>query len=312
MNKIESIQSSLFDVENSETDEFIMCKICRRVFIGSLLVHLHKYHKITSEEYMHIFPGSRLYTKKFLLHQKYAFDCLMKKDPDHQKKAFAKLLEKNPNHQCEVGKIGGHNSQETLKRENKGFYGMSFEFHQEIGRKNGIASQKIHKEKGTGFYDVEVKRKGGKATYKKYGVEYYRELGKKAHQTNLKRGFSVGKVRVQQMINETPYKYEGKKFLSKEELKCYKIIRQIFKSEEIIVNGFIGNKSVDFHILLISLFIEYHPYTLSQGLSTSLETKEEYYQRRRKLLDDSEYKEHKLIVFSNLKEVKEWIQSLKK
>ena len=122
----------------------------------------------------------------------------------------------------------------------------------------------------------------------------------------------AGKIRVEQMINDTPYLFEGKKFLSKQELECYKILRQIFLVDDILVNMFIGQKSIDFFIKSLSLFIEYHPLTLTGGWIVLDETKEEYYQRRRQVLDENGYNKSKLLVFKNLKEVEEWIESLTK
>ena len=240
------------EILNKDSEKYVICQICKKRLEGTLPVHLRVVHDISTEEYLNIFPNAKLYTRKFLLHQKYAFESLLRKDP---------------NHQSRVGKIGGHNSQETLKREKIGC-----------------------------FYNPEIKR----------------EAVKKIHAINKKNGFNIGKVRIEQMINDSPYIFEDKKFLSKGELGCYKIFREVFDDEDIVVNMFIGAKSIDFFIRSLSLFIEYHPKTIQGGWVITSETKEEYYQRRRQVLDESGYDNNKLLVFKNLKEAREWKESLTK
>lgn len=163
----------------------------------------------------------------------------------------------------------------------------------------------------------------GKMLHIKYPNHRYRmgKLGGKAAQVVLKRenkGWynseeqkKLSIKRFEKMIRETPYVYEDKRFLSKDEIRCYKILREVFGKEDIAVNMFIGAKSIDFFIKSISFFIEFHPKTINSGWNIATETKEEYYLRRRKVLDESEFVHSKLLVFQNLKEAREWIESLK-
>ena len=62
----------------------------------------------------------------------------------------------------------------------------------------------------------------------------------------------------------------------------------------------LGKYEIDFFIEDI-LFWEHHP--IPQMKSYNDETYEEYYQRRRKLLDSNGYRDYKLIVTTSLKEM---------
>lgn len=89
--------------------------------------------------------------------------------------------------------------------------------------------------------------------------------------------------------------YENEFFPSLQERSCYIELKKLgFKIKHNFLNRFdflINNKIV----------LEYHPYDL-----TNL-TKEQYYIKRRKLLDNYGYKDLKLIVVKNIKEIKEKI-----
>ena len=85
--------------------------------------------------------------------------------------------------------------------------------------------------------------------------------------------------------------YDDEFFPSKEERNCYIYLKQL---NYLVIHNWLNR--FDF-LVNGKIVLEYHPYDPKL-------TKEEYYNQRRKLLDKYGYKDLKLVVIKNLKEIK--------
>jgi len=92
------------------------------------------------------------------------------------------------------------------------------------------------------------------------------------------------------------YPYDDMWFRSKEEIECYKLLKEELKVS-FEYEFPIGTKLIDFFING-QLFWEHHPDIKFHNT----ETTEEYYKRRRKLLDENGFNNYPLIVTASLNE----------
>ena len=99
----------------------------------------------------------------------------------------------------------------------------------------------------------------------------------------------AGKSAFESNREKRPYIWKGVRFMSKLDVNC---------------NFYINGKTIDFFPQIgdkqyVGCFVEYHPWD-KHGLSS-----EEYYNKRKKVIDNSEYDSVNLIVIENLDELKE-------
>ena len=204
----------------------------------------------------------------------------------------------------------------------------------EINRKNnkGIHDPKVreraietNKKLKKGLYDPKIQSMGGKIAHQKHpdlasrmGKLGGSKGGKKAAITNKKNGTSIYGITKEQRIKNgkiggsrsmeklrenSPYIWQNVNFMSKAEMKVAQIIlnKPILDINcHIKVNGGI----IDFYPQkedkkFQGKFVEYHPRDWN-GL-----TPEEYYNKRRKLLDENGFKDKELIVIDNQKFIKQ-------
>lgn len=229
--------------------------------------------------------------------------------------------------QSKGGKIGGKNAQIILREKKLGFYDPKV---QSLGGK--IAQKTLREKKISAFYDPKIRKKickkgGQKANLINrknktgfYGLtlEQRREIVKKSHQRQKinKTGFcnselqkELSKRAYASRIKNSPYVWKNVGFLSKQELECSKILLENEKPiKNINCHVKIGNKIFDFKIN--NTFIEYHCFDENNKEIKAIYGRSlsylQYYKKRRKVLDENGYKDDKLIIFKNLKEVKEF------
>jgi hypothetical protein len=172
-----------------------------------------------------------------------------------------------------------------VQRKNKtGFWGLTYEDRVKHGKKSAITNKKNK----TGYFDKKWQKINGSLAFKKHPNLAY-ENGMKS--TELRRKHSR-------------FKWKDVKFLSIQERECAKLLlSKPIVGENCHIS--LGTKTIDFKVN--NIFIEYHP---KHDLWN--ETIYHYYKRRRKVLDENGYKNNKLIVFQNLKEVKEWVKQNEK
>lgn len=125
---------------------------------------------------------------------------------------------------------------------------------------------------------------------KKENPEYYNEF-------HIRSGIASMKSRME----NSPYFWNGVPFLSKEEMKCAKLILKE-PINGINCNVCIGRKTIDFYpqeydLKYHGMFVEFHPYDWRGKLH------EEYKKERQQAIDNSQYKGTELIVIKSLKEV---------
>jgi hypothetical protein len=209
---------------------------------------------------------------------------------------------------------------ESHKKNKTGFYNSSLQ--SELGKR---AAEKNRKNKTGCFFDKRIQSMAGKISARLnkknkkglYGFSVkerkrYSLMGVEANRKN-KTGFfdkelqsRRGSLTVELLRNHSKHSWNGVKFRSKSEMECAKKIlnRPI---EGINCNIPIQNYHIDFFPqksdkMFIGCFVEYHP--INNYFYPS-ETKKSYYNSRRKILDKYGFKNKKLIVITNLKEIKE-------
>ena len=147
----------------------------------------------------------------------------------------------------------------------------------------------------------EAGTKGIKIVNKNLTHERRSALAKKGIQTRLARdkdSLKKNGSKTYKMLRETKYKYDEQRFLSKEEIECYKFLKTLGLSRDEINHDYqVDSCFIDF-FPLGKFFWEYHPTWWLDG-----ETPDQYYQRRRELLDTNGYQDYKLIVTTSLKEM---------
>lgn len=171
----------------------------------------------------------------------------------------------------------------TQKKNKTGLYGLTFEQHSERGKKGNKTNQKNR----TGIYGLTFEQKS--------------IIGKKGGKIGGPKG-------VETLRKNSKHVWEGVNFRSKQEMECAKIIL----TKPILgvnCNISIGSKWIDFYPqkddkMFQGYFVEYHPIL---NFFYPNETSESYFNSRRKVLDENGYKDVKLILIKNLKELDEII-----
>ena len=206
------------------------------------------------------------------------------------------------------GKIGGHIAQKTLREKKlSSFYNpeqhliackraveinklnkTSFCYDKKLQSKGGKTRAKQMKETGTGLYDLKIQRMGGHCAQKTlkekklglYGISKNDRIKNALNSQHILR------------INHRNLKYKNQYYDSNPEreiaicLMCqYSYKPKEGKNLHIRMKG----GEIDYLLKNLKLFIEFHQYFRD-------ETYEEYCNRRRKILDDSSYKDYKLVV----------------
>lgn len=291
----------------------VTCQYCGKRFKNNTSLGIHitksKDHPSVKEYYdMYIkkededtCPVCGNLTKFITLTGRYAKYCSHECALESHKREGKALHD--PNVRSKGCKKGGKKVQEILKREGRGFYGPN-------------ARKKAHetmKKQEKGFYDPNTGRKGGKKASEvlksRYGVNNIGELMRdpvvrgKAHETmENKYGVSNSIELLYKRRLNGCFEYNGQAFPSEGEMNCYKMLISIFNGIDTQVK--VGNAFIDFYMYDIESFIEYHPL----GFMGDTETREEYYNRRRAILDEGGYEEYDLYVFTVLSEVMEWVE----
>lgn len=175
------------------------------------------------------------------------------------------------------------------------------------------AHEKMKREK-RGFYDPKLQSELAKRGSKK-GVETLRRLGKgvfdpkvrskglatqRANPEKLKRDRTrASKEAIKSRRESYPYWFMNVPFDSEEEKQAMMILCEKFDivpKEGVNTHVRVDGGEIDFR--LGDLFIEYHPWDRKW-------TPEQYYKRRRKLLDSNGFQDCRLIVAKSLEEVEE-------
>lgn len=158
--------------------------------------------------------------------------------------------------------------------------------------KNGKKAIKIRKERGTYHNEmvlagkkgsIEDKRKAAKINVEK-NISLLRENSKKY-------GHLGGKI----------YIFDNKKFRSKSEIVIYNLLKN--KKKNFLVNKEINGKEFDFVLFDDKIILEFHPYHPHYDKRNS----QQYFKDRKEILDKSEYRDYKLLVFQKINHIKEWL-----
>jgi len=112
---------------------------------------------------------------------------------------------------------------------------------------------------------------------------------------------NAGKNTIKSLLANSPYVWNGVPFLSNLERECAKLLLKE-PIDGVNCNIKIGRKSIDFFpqsddLMFQGKFVEFHPYCRRT-------THEEYYQKRKDAIENSEYKGIELVVIKNLEEIK--------
>lgn len=133
-----------------------------------------------------------------------------------------------------------------------------------------------------------------------------KEMSKKAHSK-----YPLALLALESKRKNYPYSFMNCSFDSNEErIICKKLIdKGVLESptENVNVHLRVGKCHVDFFIKNL-VFVEFHP---PRKFGRKIETSENYYNERRKLLDDNGYNKNPLIVINNLKEADKKIEDIK-
>lgn len=174
--------------------------------------------------------------------------------------------------------------------------------------KAGLAIQNTLKERGVCFYDPKVRARGLKTQREKklgfFNPEVQARIHKKLREEQQgfynskirsKAGKMGNKIALEVRRKNWPYWYAGVPFDSEGERQTAKWLSTHFnfipkegKNCHIKVNG----GEIDFRVE--NMFIEYHPRDANRL------TKQEYYEARRKLLDENGYENYPLVVIKSL------------
>jgi hypothetical protein len=125
-----------------------------------------------------------------------------------------------------------------------------------------------------------------------------KENMKRWAQNNIKKQKINGQKGRESLRLNRRYIYKNIYFDSKQESKCCELLEQ-YGFEPIVgktVHVSIGTKEIDF--IFNNCCIEYHPYDYHK------KTDDEYYNSRREIINNSEYKDYKLIIIKKLSEIK--------
>ena len=292
-----------------DEEGFVLCQICGRKFRQITSFHLKK-HKVTVKEYRDKFPEAEITCKELRKLHSETFYEYLKEHPDHQSRAslVAHKVLKEKGAGCydpRVQRLGGL----AVKEQKKAIFAYSHEELCKLGHKAGKIGGP----------------RGGKVTYERYGSEHFANIGKiggKIGGKVLSKKYShehfvqLGKRGLHGLINHRNIFFENKKFLSKMELSCYKILRTLFDNNEVDVNKNVGNYHIDFYILPLDIFIEFHPIVyVDNGIKRSIRSinKDEldrYFIDRYEIIKKNGFGSSQLLVFAKIKDLKDWVQKI--
>ena len=215
----------------------------------------------------------------------------------NMKEAQLKRKEQNPEAWIEMSKKGAKTTQEKYPNLFINSINEFYEEHPDARRQVAIERNRRWKEQEPDDY-YEKKR---------HYVQLMIEARQKNKQENPEEFHRIRSrlalERIQERIKNSPYMWKDVGFLSKEELKCAKLLLNT-PIDGVNCNVKIGRKIIDFFPQIgdkkyIGCFVEYHPWDWD-GLS-----EEEYYNQRRNILNDSSYNDIPLVIITNLNELKE-------
>lgn len=202
----------------------------------------------------------------------------------------------NPETGRKAGKVGGPRAAITNKR-NKTSAAYSFEIQSKAGKQNTINN----KDKKLGYFSDESHRKGQETLRREQKSAFY----------NPKTRFEIcslaGRAGYESRIKNTKYYWEDVGFMSKKEMEVAKLIlTKPLKNINCHVR--IGGKYFDFYPqqedkLLQNSFVEFHCFKDGKEIGpvyNSDMTYKEYFNSRRKVLDENGFKDVKLILLDSL------------
>jgi hypothetical protein len=191
----------------------------------------------------------------------------------------------HPEHQKKAGELGGVKTQVIIKKK----YGL--EFYKQQYQKNIEKNPDLHE-------------RGGIARNKKYPNhmqemhKHWKEQDPEGRMQHLRNN---GLKSIKILRENKPYWLDGVPFDSKSEMMLAKylvenkFIDKLIEGKNCHVK--MGNIEIDF--LVNGTFYEYHP--IIKGLYK--QNANEYYMSRRKILDEAGYKNSKLILLENVKNI---------
>ena len=281
----------------------IVCKICDREFrtLLGLATHIAETHKISTKHYYDIYLRKDREGKCLVCGNETRFGSL--------RIGYRKFCSRRCSIIPYAKRIKGKTYEEIYGKErakeikklvgvfrkgktNREIYGD--EKAQEISKKLSFSSRKFQEENPE--YTYEIRSKAGRLGFKSLKENNPEAL----HRIRVLAGKAVHKKHPDLARNNLPnprLEYDGHYFWSKQEIECYKYLVNL--GVNFIPHFRIGGKEIDFFIEN-KLFWEHHPIP---GMKSYGETYEEYYQRRRELLDSNGYQDYKLIVTTSLKEM---------
>ena len=176
-----------------------------------------------------------------------------------------------------------------------------------INQRNSIRMKEFHKEWKAKDYDGYYR--------------HFKDMSKKAKEMvpnhSMKGGFSTNRLHPNQCYENAEKSIKTRKenrayfwnnvgFLSKEELTCAKILLKE-PIDGVNCNIKIGRKQIDFYpqkedLKFQGYFIEYHPCPQLQFGDNR--TAEQYYQDRKQIIENSQYKGTELILITSAKDIR--------
>jgi len=177
-------------------------------------------------------------------------------------------------------------------------------------REWGKMASEVHKENGTNFfnsdYQREMGRRGGKKIkemrknskeFNKKYIEMCRMGGYAVHKKYPGLAYRNALLSLKSLRKNRPYKFMDCNFDSNKERECCKLLiyHKIIKNpvEGVNIHFQVDSIEIDFFPQQ-KIFIEYHPWDWN-GRTT-----EEYYQERRKILNENDFCEFPLIITKKL------------
>jgi len=219
---------------------------------------------------------------------------LRRKDPEGyrnlQRQRFVKWKEEKPKdyfkHQRDAGKLGGKLG---LKR--------ALELHPDL---HLIAAKAFQKKYPNHMKEVQERwKKADPEGYK----QHHSKIGKLAHKLHPNLGHENGLKAIKIQRENKPYWLDGVPYDSSSEREIAKkfiergIVKKFIRGKNchIPIRGKSGSIEVDF--LIGKTFVEFHPVV---SYYEKKETSVEYYNRKRKILNEAGFKNNKLILFDKV------------
>lgn len=307
----------------------IQCLLCNNFYGTIVSSHLERRHKISKVDYLKRFPDARLFSEKYSANRKKVFLDVIKNNPDICSKAGKKGIistnkylhgvyrkrfpEKYHAHHIKVGKITGE------KRRLESNLRYMYRNYDEENR-NKVQCLICYKF----YHTIHIGSRGH--LKRKHNISKGEYLNKfptaklfSGHYSSSRKNVAIsmiknnpnmlsemGKKSILERLKNTPYIYKGHMFLSKEEMLCFQHLETLVSIVK--TNVEVNNFFFDF-LLNNRIFLEYHPINFYY----KIETIEQYYNRRRQILNENGYPEDKypLIVVQSLKELKSAVEVIR-